>query len=160
MEALLYVRRPDLHVASVDPGYALQGSQQEAEAAEVRDAVIDCFNDVEQKMLRSTDAWYASRIDAYADSLPFEAESVDLVFSYAAVPEYSSGPQQDAKDLREMLRVVKKGGAILNGPMNEIVHEDWRNMLESLHNSGEIQKYEIRMDEMDVGTVYFSEVIK
>ena len=30
MEALLYVRRPDLTVASVDPRYALQSAQEQA----------------------------------------------------------------------------------------------------------------------------------
>ncbi|HEU4966337.1 MAG TPA: methyltransferase domain-containing protein, partial [Candidatus Saccharimonadales bacterium] len=105
--------------------------------------------------------WYASRIAAYADNLPLAGSSADLVFSYAAVPEYSSGPEQDAKDLAEMLRVVKKGGAILNGPMNEVVYEDWRGMLERMRANGEIQRYEVRMVETEeVGLVYFSEIIK
>src|SRR5262249_25337227 len=106
--AVAYLTRPDLKVISIDPGFGLPTTAQKMLEGRRRDMMEQGeFDEAELATLEATDAWYADQRAGYAEELPIDSGSIDLMASYAAIPEHSADA---SKALRECLRTLKVGG--------------------------------------------------
>lgn len=162
MAAFIYLTRPDITVVSVDPGYVEDPNTPEL--VEGREIIINngCEDERQRELLRSTDAWYSDMRHGFAEDLPIDSTSVDLLVSYAAIPEYAESPEQS---LKECVRVLKLGTTALHGPMYEPSFEIWEALLGKAKQDGEVKEFRSEQQDIQVGSnnlqgVYFTALQK
>jgi len=137
LSAYIYARRPDLHIVPIDPGYALPGVTADLELA--RHKVLESFDDETRARLETDDAWHRNALGAYAEKLPFDDSSVDLIVSHAAMPDYATDPSLVAE---EYVRVLRLAGVALNGPMHDWAFEPWVDLLNTALLEGRISAFQ------------------
>jgi SAM-dependent methyltransferase len=147
--AVAHLARPDLRIISVDPGFGLAGTTAET-LAKARQLMLDYsgFDEDELARLLNTDAWYADRRSDYAEELAsLESESVDLMGSFAAIPEHARDPTEA---LQACLRTLKAGGLAIHGPMYRETFGQWDGLVRQAVAEGTATAYEPGHTEMEV----------
>lgn len=147
--AVAYLARPDIEIISVDPGFGLPETDEE-ELVAGRELMLRCggFDEDELARLQETDAWYAERRTGCAEDLPLDSESVDLMASYAAVPEYSDNTDGV---LYECLRTLKAGGLAVHGPIHDSTLDYWQRLIEKEAENGAVSIYRSNLQTIEVG---------
>jgi len=140
LAASIHVRRPDLKIISVDPGFSWMGEEEFASATQ---EVLGHFEPEQQAMLEADKAWQQTRIEGTGEEIPLEDERADLVVSYAATPEYSYDTELT---LEECLRVLKLGGLALHGPMHDWAFRGWDNAIKETVEQGRVSSYISRLE--------------
>lgn len=120
LAAFIGVRRPDVKVMSIDPGYS--GQFSERYSTDELDIMIDTFEPCQQLWLRNSHEWRDTMIAGAAEHLPFADESVDMVVSYAVIPEHV---WDTSAAVAEAMRILKVGSVAVFGPIRALYSEVW-----------------------------------
>jgi SAM-dependent methyltransferase len=143
LAAAIHVRRSDLKIISVDPGF---GFMSESELQRGLDLTIGHFSPEQQLVLRGSQTWHRDRVATIAEDLTLDSNTADLVVSYAAIPEYTI---DSAEAALEILRVLKIGGVAVNGPTREESFWYWDQILNELLAGGQIKEYQNRVEALE-----------
>ena len=138
--ASVYIRRPDLKIKSVDPGFAWLS---EAELESATEDVIAFLEPDQQASLRADKEWQRVRLEGIGENLPLDDASADLVVSYSAAPEYSYDYELT---FQECLRVLKLGGLALHGPMHDWVFDEWDKIIKRASAERKVSSYISRLE--------------
>ena len=138
LAAAIHVARPDVTILAVDPGFRELPAE---EFDDILDDTIECFDATKQSMLRASTVWRDRLLVGSAEALPIDSSSVDLMVSYAAVPEYAMNLEQV---LSECARVLKVGATALHGPMRDGTFANWGRVLEAAKEAGTITDFSSR----------------
>jgi SAM-dependent methyltransferase len=131
LASAIFIARPDLTVISVDAGYIVD--EEEDYDIEAREFILGCYTPDKRALLEADNTWLSRRLAGYAERVPLEDATADLVVSYAAVPGYS--PDLEVA-FDEIVRILKVGGVALNGPMGPYTLEKWGELAEARIRSG------------------------
>lgn len=136
--AAIFLRRPDITVVNVDPGYRIEPP------CAIDESIVYYSGTLRQKLHRN-DSWHTNRLANFADEISAPSESADMIVSYAALPEHVVPIDAAAK---EMLRLLKVGGVALLGPMNEWVGPEWEETLEIPEVAAKIDQHSFETREV------------
>lgn len=159
LAASINVRRPDIKVINIDPGYKLIGRGMVDVEADVQQVIGDLGQRGEA--LNADQNWRRNRVAAYCEELPLASEIADMTISYAAVPEYAS----HGAALQEMVRVLKFGGVALNGPIAGWSIKSWMDCIAAYSKQHRSIDFGQRSEMMtltdgDQAEVHFTSIVK
>jgi len=144
LEAAIHVRRPDIRTVAIDPGFSLD--MNPLLFRDNLEITVDRFSSPRRAILQNSPDWYTRCLAGYAEQLPIRSDSVDMVVSYATIPEYTHADLS----LDESLRILKVGGLAVFGPMEEITHDRWEALISAANARGQLTSYDSWNQEFEV----------
>lgn len=141
LASAIHVRRPDIAVVNVDPGFSLLGSKQDF--VNDLDETVGRFESKEQRLLATSGDWYKLLVAGFAEELPIRDESADMVVSYATIPDNTFN---DGQALKESLRILKPGRFAIFGPIQNYIFKYWDTGVKQALAAGAISDYHVRPD--------------
>lgn len=141
LASFIVVERPDILTLSVDPGYQYQDFHQSLNA-ELNITVERFDNPCQRLFLKHNDRWL-TMLAGTAEETPLKDKSVDLVLSYATVPEFTFGTEIA---VREGLRILKDGQPAVYGPIQDSMAPWWAGLMETVAEEGASSAYATRRE--------------
>lgn len=119
----LSLKRPDVHVVSVDPTLALPTEEQKLKETglvyELQSKGEDIHHSTEKERENRIKNKFGDVLAALAPDLPFEKSTFDYIFdNHAAFMYFSEGKGLHEKYLQEVLRILKPEGKAYIYPLD------------------------------------------
>lgn len=138
--AAIHIRRPDISIINVDPGFAYSAPTE-------LDVNYDDYSGTSRRKLKKSTAWHDNRAADMAEELTAEDASVDMIVSYASIPLYA---QDDKLALKQMLRVLKVGGIALLGPISDEAVFSWIDAFKDPEIAEQIDQHDLVSRDIDI----------